>query len=373
MSALSSPLSGFQSEALKKLSEMTSSVTDNPMSSVLQKMTDNQNNNKSFHSMMSNEMQTDDVLAKSPDGKVTIRKEINGNDIQSLPSGLYGWTDIDGIKLPYVMRGVESFVSVRMVERLFLSRYPNQYPDEIKRVGPLVSHYASEQEASLMNEIGEHHLGVMLANEHFTTDELLVKLDQFSKFYTIVKSHFDKVPAAESTNAEQSSSPPISSTNKTIGWVQLNNTVIPYIKRDNAELLPISVVKHAANLLVTAKPRTMKISKSELEQLNKSCSEAGLQFTFTMKCKLVKLQRLRECESTNLYCVKVLPETENPFESATYKECADPVLESSSDSGRQSTTPPANERSSPKTMAIVNAAVEAAKSRHTVAPVSEKL
>ena len=366
-------MSLLHSDSLRRLSEMTKNVKQ---TSLIPKMSD---------------LEGTDILAQSPDGKVIIRKEINGNEIQSLPSGIYGWADIDGIKLPYLLRGIESFVSVKLVERLFLSKYPNQYPDEIKRVGPLVSHYASTQQASLMNEIDQKYRGIFLKGEKFTTDELLVQLDQFSKFYNIVKSHFTKPDVAKLSKSSkmplqtpiglpQSStqSPFSSSTQCEVGWVQLNNTVVPFVKRSDVQYLPISVVRNAAKLLYGIKLRGVRVTKQELESLNNSCRDAGLVFSFTMKCKLLQLKRIQDVEGLKLYCVKVLQQG-NPFNTASFIPQLDatpsfdvPFTHSaSSHNSPRSTTPMDTSPSidsvnKEDTMAFVNAAVKAAKQRQVV-------
>ena len=235
---------------------------------------------------------------------ITTSMDANGNDLLMLPSCLYGWIEIDDMKFPYIKRENVKFVSVRMAENYFQSMYQNQYPSEIAHAGPLVGHYATEQEASLLNEIKEHPGG--LPNVTFTTSDLLVQLDKFQKINDIIKQHCEN-------EIKNEIDPPLLfkyRTNRTIGWVELNDIVVPYIKRGDLKLLPIAIVKSAVNLLAEAKPRTFKARKLEVTQIQRACLGHGLKYKITLSNRFVTLQRLRACEQQNLSHVKILPDND---------------------------------------------------------------
>ena len=158
---------------------------------------------------------------------------------------------------------------------------------------------------------------------------------------------------------------------RTIGWVQLNNTLLPFVKRDNIKLLPIAVLKNAMNLLSRVSVSGIKITTVELEDMNQACEEAGLTFRFTLNCRMMKLEELQELESSNLHTVKILPDDSNPFLAASYKESIASEEEHTSLINDQDPPklPPVYGLPSPKTMALVNTAIKMAKIRQHELPV----
>ncbi|WAR00239.1 hypothetical protein MAR_024611 [Mya arenaria] len=99
-------------------------------------------------------------------------------DFQSI-KGAFGWTVIDNIHIPYILRVDKQFVSVRIVEQKLLSRYPNSYPDDL---------------------------------------DLIVLLSDFIRFYDLVKKTFPDAAAARAAQMAAESA----------GWLQIKNTVTPY-------------------------------------------------------------------------------------------------------------------------------------------------
>ena len=79
----------------------------------------------------------------------------NDENIESLPDfqsikGVFGWTTIDQVNVPYILRHEEQFMSVRIVEMKLLSRYPNSYPDDLGKHAPLTSYFITANEAKLV-------------------------------------------------------------------------------------------------------------------------------------------------------------------------------------------------------------------------------
>ena len=163
------------------------------------------------------------------------------------------------------------------------------------------------------------------------------------------------------------------------GWIQINQTVVPFVTRANYTLLPIAVIKHAAHILLSTNPPTTKIKSCELEQIKQCCIDVGIDCALNTKSSLITLDCLMESESMNLNCVKILPTDKNPFQAAFYNVARTvrrssyipkSVMELSSHEidSRQFLTSPVNKEHSLMTMSLVNAAIQTAKSRCNMTP-----
>ena len=97
------------------------------------------------------------------------------------------------------------------------------------------------------------------------------------------------------------------------GWLQVNNTLVPYVNHGSDRLLPLSVLKHAAGLLQD--DATISYQRATHHQsacLNAACKEAGVDFRFVKHTKLITLKTV---VATGNVLLKELPK-ENPFEHA---------------------------------------------------------
>ena len=226
--------------------------------------------------------------------------------------GHFGWTTVDGVNLPYLLRDETQYVSVKIVEMKLLSKYPNEYPDELRERAPLMSQFATEVEVQLLNEINRDHCQYEYGRQLFGKQELLVRLSDLKAFYEIVKKHFPKASSGAQLNSGDSSSEVDG------GWLQINNTVVPYITRASVRLLPVSVIKYAAGLLINVKVMGCEASDEERKFLSEICQEAGLTFSFNSSTKLMELDLLTDMCSNKVE-VRDLPR-KDPFGHAEFKE-----------------------------------------------------
>ena len=200
--------------------------------------------------------------------------------------GLFGWRMIhDSASVPYLLRGKQQFVSVRMVEMEFLAKYPNTYPDEIMKGSQpqgLLSSFATPAEARLLNEINSVHCDNSYGQEQFTTKDQLVSLEDFEKFYAIIRKHYDQDTCADlqSTqshpvqNSSVVSEEGVSNPGGCIcGWLQVNNTVVPYVQRATWRLLPLPVLRHSAGLLCEVTVEGQEPTSQECTALNEMCQK----------------------------------------------------------------------------------------------------
>ena len=232
----------------------------------------------------------------------------NDTDIESLPDfpsikGVFGWTTIDDVNIPYILRSDKKFVSVRIVEMKLLSRYPNSYPDDLGKHAPLTSFFITENEAKLLNEINIQHCDGDYGKKDFTTKDLIVLLSDFIKFFDLVKKTF---PDAHTARSEHQKA----------GWLQIKNTVTPYLSREDGKYVPLSVIKYAAGLLTNENIHSVSPTKRECESLNNACKTAGVEFTFSEANRLIKIKDLLKLNPVDIIA---LPSS-NPLKHATYME-----------------------------------------------------
>ncbi|KAK7499686.1 hypothetical protein BaRGS_00009027 [Batillaria attramentaria] len=140
--------------------------------------------------------------------------------------GVFGWTTLDGVNVPYIIRKYRKFVAVRIVEKKMLSKYPNSFPDELGKKEPLVSYFVTEAEANLLNEINTVHCSFEYGHQPFTTKDLIVDLVEFEEFYNLVKKTFPEDVLASMTGDgdEAGVDEKKRQLSKLCGWMQINNT-----------------------------------------------------------------------------------------------------------------------------------------------------
>ena len=104
----------------------------------------------------------------------------------------YFWITIDeskfpNISLPCLYRQTNGekikYLSVRLIENTILSQFANMDSDEIKKHGSLLSVRCQSAEVDLLNEISKNHSNYGVS---FNTNDSLVKLEDFQKFYQIL-------------------------------------------------------------------------------------------------------------------------------------------------------------------------------------------
>ncbi|XP_041371613.1 uncharacterized protein LOC121385138 [Gigantopelta aegis] len=265
-------------------------------------------------------------------------------DVDSI-KGVFGWETLDGVNVPYILRRKKKYVAVRIVERKLLSRYPNSFPDELSKKEPLVSYFVTENEAKLLNEINSIHCSYEYGQQEFTGKDLIVDLSEFEDFYNIVKKTFPENVLAQFRNGTlqqisprslqqqplQSQQPlhsqslqsqtlqsqplqsqPLPSPSlplpehdkvelaKVCGWVQINNTVSPYIKRFNGKYVPLSVIKYAAGLLTDIQIEGILPTLAECNLLNDTCKIAGFDFNFGQSTKVIHLSEVTQRCKVNI-------------------------------------------------------------------------
>ncbi|KAL8595756.1 hypothetical protein ACOMHN_012175 [Nucella lapillus] len=262
--------------------------------------------------------------------------------------GVFGWATLDDINVPYIFRKGKRFVAVRIVEKKVLNKYPNSFPDELGRKEPLVSYFVTEAEATLLNEINTVHCSFEYGHQPFTTKDLIVDLVEFEDFYKLVKKTFPENVLAAMTAADSGvgvgagvpvsvgvpvgvpvsvgAGVPVSGSrrasgedrkgvlSKVCGWMQINNTVTPYILRALEKYVPLSVIQYAAQLLTKEQVEGHLPTAEECELLNETCRAAGFDFTFGRNTKLLHITEIRQRCQVKIFDLPF----DNPLQHAQY-------------------------------------------------------
>lgn len=228
--------------------------------------------------------------------------------------GMFGWTTIDGVNVPYIFRKDRKFMSVRVVEQKLLSRYPNSYPDELGKHQPLTSYFITTHEAKLLNEINMVHCGGEFGQKEFNTKDLIVLLEDFSEFHNLVKKTFPEHIVNTPPQHQINQALVQESQSQGCGWIQVNNTVTPYIYKNKDKYVPLSVMRYAASLNVPA--QGILPEPEECNLLNKACKEVGFNFSFSKTTRVVALNEVMKHFPIT---VIDLP-SDNPLEYAQYVE-----------------------------------------------------
>ncbi|XP_064649784.1 uncharacterized protein LOC135501553 [Lineus longissimus] len=241
----------------------------------------------------------------------------NADDDKDAPDsasrrGIFGWSTISKENLPVLFRKEEKFVAVRMVEFKLLSRFPNMFPEKLKDRPPLHSFYATEHEVKLLNEINYEHCDFEFGHEPFSTKDLVVKLQEFEAFYDAVEQSFPQ-NLLENMKFDR---------NRIVrgGWVQINNTVVPYLYRQKQRFVPLKVIRYAATLLISPAIDGQDARQEESDYLNHICKDAGISFDFDTTTKLVSIDLV--C----MLCQPIIHElpSKSPFENAKFVEVPPP-------------------------------------------------
>ena len=222
-----------------------------------------------------------------------------------------GWVVIDELPVPFIHRSSGDFLPVKVVETMLLSRFRSSYADILNSRPPLPSFYMSLEEATSLATSCLKHRAFMDAHGpdiKFSSDDLVVNMQDFIAFFSAIKnaicSKYGNLSVADNLSATKEAPG---------GWLQLQNTIVPYVMRGTTRLLPLSVVQHAAGLCTGSEQGSFAINVNEVAILNRLCSSVKIKFEFKSSSRLIPLDTILLKEpGTN---VRLLP-LNNPIVSA---------------------------------------------------------
>merc|ERR1712136_306787 len=110
----------------------------------------------------------------SKEAEVAKEKKTSSLDQESA-KGRFGWTD-SPVHIPYIYRREEKLCSVRIFEHRVLKMFSTILRPELYSCVSIKSHYITDLEARLLNEINAKHCEWQYGRELFTVRDLIVNL-----------------------------------------------------------------------------------------------------------------------------------------------------------------------------------------------------
>eukprot|EP00092_Neocalanus_flemingeri_P036205 GFUD01039422.1.p1 GENE.GFUD01039422.1~~GFUD01039422.1.p1 ORF type:complete len:448 (+),score=122.52 GFUD01039422.1:58-1344(+) len=149
-------------------------------------------------------------------------------DEQSM-MGRFGWYELAGVFLPRIFRlKSDSFVSVRIAERMIFSRFFQLLPNEVVICPTIHSYRVTEVEARLLNEINTRHADCFFGKDTFTTKDLVVKEDEVDQYYQFLDMCSRKMILKKSSEKDK------------CGFLRIGGTSdVPYTEVEGIKYMPV--------------------------------------------------------------------------------------------------------------------------------------
>ncbi|XP_052098067.1 uncharacterized protein LOC127732899 isoform X2 [Mytilus californianus] len=273
-------------------------------------------------------------------------KTVNVQESEPM-EGLFGWTLIDKVYIPYIFRADNKrYVCVRLLEQKLLKKYPNFFPKELANREPLTSSFIKPNECRVFNQLYQMQSKGKLEIPLFNQEDVVVLLSEFMGFYSVVQKTYPDcchLPCDSNKRKRRS----IKS-----GWVQINNTIIPYVCRSEIKFLPLAVLTHAASISVPSEG--VPPTDNECDELNRRCSAEGFKFTFKPSTRIVSIKEIQNFCDVQVYD---LPE-KDPLNHAQYLSTEEPITEGLKINTHQTDSPNSFSEFSPETSAPYAAHME---------------
>jgi len=143
--------------------------------------------------------------------------------------GRFGWSVLNTIPIPYILREGEKFCAVRMIENKLLNKYLSFLHSDIYNYTNVRSYYITDAEARVLNEINVRHCDFHYGREHFLAGkDHVVRLQDAGEFVTYLDVCFNKLNQTPATGCAR------------CGFIRINDeSVVPYTVKDNVKYVPL--------------------------------------------------------------------------------------------------------------------------------------
>lgn len=178
--------------------------------------------------------------------------------------GAFGWTTIGSVHLPFIMRGEDRFIAVRMVECKIISSYADILPWTVFTCTNIKSYYITENEAKLLNEINGFHCEFQFGYQSFTPKDVVVRLKDTIKFYEFLETCKGKlnIPGANPIFNDQ------------CGYFVINYASVPFVKKGANKYIPLNMVYPEG--ITPPVESLQEVTEWDLAYLRFLCSMANL-------------------------------------------------------------------------------------------------
>lgn len=214
---------------------------------------------------------TNGTMAMASNGQLDVKKSSeNGADDggekkacdDESQRGHFGWATFGKIHIPYILRQLEKYCAVRMVEAKLLNKYLSYLHADIYSCTCVRSYYITEAECRLLNEINHKHCDSQFGREMFTTKDLVVRLSDANKFYIFLDVCYRKLMMGDSGPRDK------------CGFIRINKeSVVPYTVRDSQKFVPLFYFEGETENL---KQKAEHLSGWDLSYLKFCCKVQGI-------------------------------------------------------------------------------------------------
>lgn len=176
-----------------------------------------------------------------------------------------GWTSFQNnnkVYIPYIFRQSEKYCAVRMVETKLLNKFLNSLHQDIYSCTCVRSYYITEAESRLLNEINQKHCDLQFGREPFTVKDLVVRLNDATKFHQFLDVCHRKLLTGSHT------------ANEKCGFIRINKeSVVPYTIREDQKMVPLFYFEGETDNL---KQKADYLSGWDLSYLKFCCKVQGI-------------------------------------------------------------------------------------------------
>lgn len=182
--------------------------------------------------------------------------------------GHFGWKSIGGCNVPYIIRVISgehlNYVSVRIAESQLLSNYLNYLHANIYTCTSVRSHFISESEAKLLNEINIKHSDQIYGKEQFQAGkDYIVRMEDVQEFYTFIEICYKKLLCNITPGRKEK-----------CGFIRINSeSVVPYCVKDDQKYVPLFYFEGETDNL---KHRAVTLENWNLAYLKFCCKVQGI-------------------------------------------------------------------------------------------------
>ncbi|KAE9521444.1 hypothetical protein AGLY_018161 [Aphis glycines] len=211
--------------------------------------------------------------------------------------GAFSWKAIARYQIPVIIRVINGeelkFVSVRMAETQLLSKYIQNLHEDVFNCISVRSHFITESEANVLNEINIIHADSIYGKDTFYAGkDYIVRLEDVLELYTFLEVCYNKMLNKITAGRKEK-----------CGFINIDSkAVVPYCLADGHKYIPIFYFEGATEYL--------KDGAVELKEWN----FAYLKFCYKVQGLKNELYTSESCTVTTLDVIKSCYPPETHFE-----------------------------------------------------------
>lgn len=185
-----------------------------------------------------------------------------GSVDQDTLRGHFGWALIGNQYLPFIFRNRKKYCAVRIVEMKVLKRFSHLIHHDIYSCVSIESYYLTKEESDLLNEINFKHCDSEYGIVLFTTNDLIVSLDDVKEFHTFLDTCCKKLVDCCASNIVK------------CGFMRINKeSLVPYVIYNRRKYVPLFYFEGEIDCL---KQKAIRIKGWDLSYLKFCCKLQGV-------------------------------------------------------------------------------------------------